>query len=74
MNTVLYQKLIHLIENYTFVQLAGTSVEVRLQIAKVRIIEVRGMLQIARRLPDAHALVHFLENHHHFLEKEMAGR
>ena len=74
MNTELCQKLIRLIENYTLVQLAGTNSEVRLHLAKVRIIEVRGMLQIAQRLPNAQALVQFLDQHHEFLEKEIAGR
>jgi len=61
------------IENHSVLIIASTEVNERKEAINNRIYEVRGMLQLARRLTGHHSLVRFLQNHIEWLEMKLAG-
>ena len=68
-----YRDIILAIENHSVLLLAGLTPEERQIALQKRIYEVRGMRELARRLPYASALVRAFNAHLEALERQAAG-
>ena len=73
MNNINFQDIIVAIENHSTLLLAGLVGEERREALQKRTYEVLGMMQLARRLPYATALVRGLRTHLEALERMAAG-
>jgi hypothetical protein len=65
--------IITAIENHSVLIVATAEENERRETLNKRIYEVRGMLELARRLSGYHKLVRFLKSHIEWLEIKLAG-
>jgi len=65
--------IITAIENHSVLIIATAEENERHETLNKRIYEVRGMLELARRLSGHHRLVRFLKDHIEWLEMKAAG-